>query len=78
MLAIELHKSPPLFWAWAVIWSQSCLGAGERFVRNWVPMLNRQNRHRPNNQIHCITLVRVQDSTRLTLRPPMDGRNRRE
>ena len=42
---------------------------GERFLRNWVPMINRQNRWRPNNQIHYITLVRILESTRLTLNP---------
>jgi hypothetical protein len=68
MLAIKLHKKPvPFLGVGSHLVPIMSWLTGERFVRNWVPMLNRQNRHRPNNQIHYITLVRIPDSTQLHL-----------
>jgi hypothetical protein len=70
MLAIKLHKKPvPFLGRGSHLIPIMSWPVGERFLRNWVPMLNRQNPWRPNNQIHYITLVRIQDSTRLTLNP---------
>ncbi len=68
MLAIKLHKKPtPFLGMGSHLIPIMSWQTGERFVRNWVPMLNRQNRHRPNHLIHYITLVRILDSTHLTL-----------
>ena len=68
MLAIKLHKKlTPFLGVGSHLVPIMSWHAGERFVRNWVPILNRRNRHRPNNQVHYITLVRILDSTRLTL-----------
>jgi hypothetical protein len=70
MLAIKLHKNPRPYLGYhsymvpIMNWS-----VGERFLRNWLPVLNYDNRSGRNNKIHYISLVRIPPDTRLAISP---------